>query len=249
MRNGRSWYDNMQVCKSGHIITDSAKTNPEDLKDRCTKCGTETFLKCPGCQEEIPGFKHEPNVIKPGLKVAPDFCQKCGKAYPWYKAPVQTQAKSAVDPLQRVETILSRFHAVVRQMRNRYDNRPTLDVDDEYDVQNLLHALLTVDFRDIRPEEWTPSYAGRSSRMDFLLKDENTVIEVKKTRKTLRDKELGEELIIDIAKYEQHPGCQTLVLFTYDPDGFIGNPVGLKNDLEKKSTAKIKVKVFIYPSH
>ena len=27
-------------------------------------------------------------------------------------------------------------------------------------------------FDDIRPEEYTPSYAGGSSRIDFLLKDE-----------------------------------------------------------------------------
>ena len=38
-------------------------------------------------------------------------------------------------------------------------------------------------FDDIRAEEWTPSYAGKCARVDFLLKNEKIVIEVKKTRK------------------------------------------------------------------
>ena len=49
-------------------------------------------------------------------------------------------------------------------------------------------------FDDIRREEYTPSYAGGSARMDFLLKSHDIVIEVKKTRKELRDKDIGKQL-------------------------------------------------------
>ena len=56
--------------------------------------------------------------------------------------------------------------------------------------KTLLHALLLLCFDDIRAEEWTSSYAGKSARMDFLLKNEGVVIEVKKTRLGLTDKEL-----------------------------------------------------------
>lgn len=45
-----------------------------------------------------------------------------------------------------------------------------LFLEDEYDVQDLPHALLLLYFDDVRAEEWTPSYAGKSARMDFLLK-------------------------------------------------------------------------------
>ncbi len=86
-------------------------------------------------------------------------------------------------------------------MRCRYENREnreTLKIEDEYDVQDLLHALLLLYFDDVRAEEWTPSYAGKSARMDFLLKNERVVIEVKKTRLGLADKELGDQLIIDV---------------------------------------------------
>jgi hypothetical protein len=152
-----------------------------------------------------------------------------------------------IDTLGTLERIFSRFHQVARQMRNRYDSRPTIDVSDEYDVQDLLHALLRLYFDDIRTEEWTPSYAGSSSKMDFLLKDEQVVIEVKKTREHLRDKEIGEQLIVDAAKYKTHPDCKTLVCFIYDPEGKVGNPIGLETDLGKLSGDDFNIRAFVYP--
>ncbi|MBZ4359524.1 hypothetical protein LAM19_25050, partial [Mycobacterium tuberculosis] len=78
-------------------------------------------------------------------------------------------------------------------------NRQTIEINDEYDVQDLFHALLKIHFEDVRPEEYTPSYAGSSTRVDFLLKNEKIIIELKKTRKNLKQKEVGEQLIVDIA--------------------------------------------------
>jgi hypothetical protein len=106
-------------------------------------------------------------------------------------------------PLIIIDTLLRRFHSVARQLRVRHEQRSTLNVTDEYDVQDLLHALLRLYFKDIRPEEWTPSYAGTSSRMDFLLHAEEIVIEVKKTRKGLKEKDVVDQLLIDIARYEE----------------------------------------------
>ena len=93
--------------------------------------------------------------------------------------------------------------------------------------------MLRLHFNDIRPEEWVPNYAGRTSRMDFLLKPERIVIEAKKTRPGLGAKEVGDQLLIDIARYRVHPDCKTLVCFVYDPDGLISNPDGLERDLTK----------------
>lgn len=143
------------------------------------------------------------------------------------------------------DLIFNNFHKVVKSLRNRYNNRNTLDVDDEYDVQDLLFAILQIFFKDIRKEEWTPSYAGNSARVDFLLKEEKVVIEVKKTRKTMKDKDLGEQLIIDIAKYKSHPDCKKLICFVYDPEGRIVNPEGIVKDLENEN--KNFVKIYINP--
>jgi len=145
-----------------------------------------------------------------------------------------------------LSNLFNRFNSIARQLKRRYFDRPTLSISDEYDVQDLLHALFVEHFDDVRPEEWTPSYAGGCNRMDFLLKDEEIAIEVKMTRDGLKDKEVGEQLIIDIAKYDEHPNCNSLYCFVYDPSGMIRNPRGLEKDLEKKSD-KIRVHVFVRP--
>lgn len=148
-------------------------------------------------------------------------------------------------PAVLVKRLLTRFHAVVVALRTRHAERPPFTIADEYDVQDLLRALLHLDFEDIRPEEWTPSYAGGSSRMDFLLKPEQVVVEVKKTRKGLSDREIGEQLIIDVTKYRGHPDCKTLVCFVYDPEERIHNPAALQ-DLARKE-ADFEVLVVVAP--
>lgn len=144
--------------------------------------------------------------------------------------------KENINAVDKVLRLTERFHLVARQLRHRYDSRETIKISDEYDVQDLFHALLHINFDDIRAEEWTPSYAGKSSRQDFLLKKENIVIEIKKTRKGLSAKELGDELIIDVGRYKVHPNCKTLVCFVYDPEEIIINPIGIEDDLTSKGT-------------
>jgi len=62
----------------------------------------------------------------------------------------------------------------------------------------------------------------------------------------LTDKKIGEELIIDIAKYKKHPDCKTLICFIYDPNFNIKNPYGLEKDLSERKD-NIDVHAFIYP--
>ena len=157
-------------------------------------------------------------------------------------------APTAHAPVCVLSAIFARFHRVARQLRHRHGDRPTLDVKDEYDVQDLLHALLLVEFDDVRPEEYAPSYEGASPRMDFLLKQHGIVIETKMTRPTLGAKQLGDELLADIGRYASHPDCRHLVCFVYDPTGIIGNPKGLAHDLTGRSTDRLRVSVFIEPN-
>lgn len=146
------------------------------------------------------------------------------------------------DKLELIINVLKRFPAFCRQLKKRHNDRETIEVNDEYDVQDLVHALLTLHFDDVRPEEASPSYAGSSSRQDFLLKNEKIVIEVKKTRKSLGAGKIGEELIIDMARYRAHPDCDTLICFVYDPDCWVNNPKGVIADLERgESEGKTRV--------
>jgi hypothetical protein len=66
---------------------------------------------------------------------------------------LDTSSQQSIDPVLSVERLCSRFHVVARQLRSRRENRDALEVEDEYDVQYLFHALLKVFFEDVRAEE------------------------------------------------------------------------------------------------
>jgi hypothetical protein len=162
---------------------------------------------------------------------------------PWLESSDKRTSESGLD---RVINIVNRFHLAANQLRRRYDNRETLRICDEYDVQDLLHVLLKVHFDDVRPEEYAPTKAGAASRLDFLLKSERLVVEVKLATSILTDKKIGEQLIVDIERYKAHPDCDRLVCFVYDPDHHIRNPAGLEQDLSKKDE-KPRVIVIVTP--
>ena len=82
--------------------------------------------------------------------------------------------------------------------------------------------------------------------MDFLLPKAKAVVEIKKIRPNLSARQLGEELIIDKAKYQKHPACRTLFCVVYDPNGSISNPRGLESDLNEESEGFI-TQVMIVP--
>lgn len=150
--------------------------------------------------------------------------------------------------LDKISLILDKFHIVATQLTKRHNNRNTLKINDEYDIQDLLHALLKIYFNDIRTEEWTPNYAGGANRMDFLLKKEKIVIETKNATGKHNDKHIGKELIEDIAKYKNHQDCNMLVCFIYDKEYVITNRDGLIDDIESESNNQSQIKVVIKPN-
>ncbi|WP_296228699.1 hypothetical protein [Ralstonia sp. UBA689] len=83
-----------------------------------------------------------------------------------------------------------------------------------------------IPFDDVRPEEWTPSYAGGASRVDFLLPEIEAVVEIKKMRSGLSARQLGEQLIVDIARYKKHPTCEIAA-----PNGRSYTPASIKSEI------------------
>ena len=65
------------------------------------------------------------------------------------------------------------------------------------------------------------------------------------TRPSLKDKEIGDELLQDIGRYRDY--CKKLVCFIYDKNSYLANPHGIIKDLETHSTDEMQVKVYIAP--
>lgn len=164
-------------------------------------------------------------------------------AAPPGRPPAPAASTDAVGLLRKIG---NRFHAVARQLRLRHDGRPTLEVEDEYDAQDVVHALLCLEFDEIRRETWQPGYAGGTLHTYFVVPRDRILIEVKKTRQGVGAKEIAGQLEHDTLYYWTHPDCQTLFCFVYDPEARVGDPYGLEKTLTKQVDGQ-RVEVFISP--
>lgn len=149
------------------------------------------------------------------------------------------------EPMAKVVALCRRFSLFAEKLQVRQRGRAPLVVEDEYDVQDLLHGILKLHFDDVRPEEWTPSYAGNSSRIDFLLPRERVVIEAKMTRASLGQKEIANQLV-DVARYAKMPNVDSLVCLVYDPARRCTNPSALEDDLAA-SDGRLRVAAVVCP--
>ena len=137
---------------------------------------------------------------------------------------------SSIDELLSV--LVKGLPRAIHPLTHRRKGTQPLQFSSEYDVQDLLHALMRPWVGDIRPEEFTPSYAGTSTRMDFLLPKHGVVIELKFVRDRAHGTKIGDELIVDIEHYRRHPDCRELWCVVYDPNQFLRNAEGLSTDLD-----------------
>ncbi len=161
-----------------------------------------------------------------------------------FRGPLLAQKKILLDAIARFGAsgdTLNAIHLLERMARNLpfaiatlsrpVRDRPGLAVNDEYDLQRVVHAALQLNFQDVREEEFSPSSAGSGTRIDFVLREVRIAVETKMTRPGLYAKKLGDELAADILRYRKHPDVSALVALAYDPGRLIGNPAGFEHDL------------------
>lgn len=142
-----------------------------------------------------------------------------------------TMDRALRDVLLLLEHTSRRFEHFARQLNKRYAQRAGFPFKDEYDVQDAFHAILRLHFEDVRPEEHTPSVAGKSGRLDFLLPRYRVAVETKMTRKGLGRAELLRELGEDCIRFKKHPDVSHLFCFVYDPQKICDNPAAVETDL------------------
>ncbi len=150
------------------------------------------------------------------------------------------------DPLQLVRKVCLRLHSVARQLRLRRDYRPTLEIEDDHDLQDLLCALLKMEFDEVATEEWTPPYTEGTPRTMLLINRDQIAVVAKKTRSGLSAKELADQITADSAYYRAQGRGSALFCFMYDPEGRIGSPKRLETTLTSVSE-HCRVEVLVAP--
>jgi len=214
-------HDVMQVCRNGHVITDRLLRCPDQAAGHCDRCGAVTFDRCLTCGQELPGATLLAGPVPIGTPRPPNFCGRCGAAFPWSARP----EPSRDTPLDQLESLWRPLPEVVRQLRHRHGQRPSLLLDDRHDLEDLVRSLLPLRFEQVYLESRTPLYAAQT-QFDFLLKPEGLALTVKLAGKGWSEARFLEELAEDAAYYQRRSACQTLAVLVYDPQGVIRDRSG-----------------------
>ena len=156
------------------------------------------------------------------------------------------QSLSELEARHLIRKVCLRLHAVARQLRLRTDSRPTIEIEDDQDLADLLRALLRLEFDEVGTDEWTPPYSSGTPKTTLLLNSERIAIVAKKTRPGLTDKDIAEQVAADSGYYSAHNKCTTLFCFVYDPEGRIGSPKRLEKDVTNVSD-RYTVEVLVAP--
>jgi len=202
-------------------------------------------------QEQFASAAMESSAVRSSALGAPgkvaDESERASSAAEPYVAPASTlPARTADGTLDTLRRMCARFHLVARQLRLRKEYRPTLEINDEYDLQDLFYALLRLQFDEVGTEEWSPDYANGAQRTTYLLDWDRTAVIVKQTRSGLNAKDFAEQIRSDAAHYSARQNVKALLCFIYDPEGRVGNPRGLEADLTTVSD-QFAVEVIVAP--
>jgi hypothetical protein len=212
--------DVMLVCANGHVLTDQLNAQPERDLTHCDRCGATTLAGCRTCGRPLPGAISVPGLTPIGTRQPPQHCPTCGASFPWTRRPERGRGPG---PLAVLDGLLRRLPRVARELRSRHGDRPAFRVADEYDLADLLRALLPLHFDDVRPEGRTPSYTP-GNRTDLLLAPEGIAVTGKRVRPGTQPQTLANELAEDIRYYEGRAGYRCLVGFVYDPEQLLPEP-------------------------
>jgi REase_DpnII-MboI len=155
---------------------------------------------------------------------------------------------SASSRSELVVTALRSVAVSARKLADRGNGRPGLEVINEYDVQDLAETALRALFTDVVREDPAPKNAGSSKRIDLTIPSASIVIECKYVRDARHATKIADELKIDFESYHEHPACQSLFVYIYDPCNYISDPVAFAESLHglrQKRNHTFSVRVLI----
>lgn len=118
-----------------------------------------------------------------------------------------------------LKNILCNFSNAVKKItQSRRKNHSEYEINDEYDVQDILYVILKSVFPNLKDEDPIQKSGGKGTRIDLILREEEILIEVKMIKKSdYTESKFIDELKIDIESYHGSPWIKTLFCFVYDP--------------------------------
>ena len=117
-------YGAAAICKRGHI--ESQDIEWHSPSDRCPICGAQVLTACPVCDRRIRGV-YKASGIAASVYDRPDFCDKCGGAFPWVGRTARIyELQNRLDE----EQLDSATELVVREQLEALTN-PDLDDDEQ----------------------------------------------------------------------------------------------------------------------
>lgn len=181
-------------------------------------------------QNDVP--QDTENVVKFRETLYDFFTVEYSTQLSYFEKESSSSENSAV---HKIEKIFNRFGEISLPLRERRSDREPLIMDDEADVQYLLHALLKIDFDDIRREPHTDRHSSVSPRIDFLVQNETIGIEIKRASPTRQEKPLRKELSEDKEQYRLDTNIDVLLIFIYDPEKQIENKAEFESSFEQET--------------
>lgn len=159
------------------------------------------------------------------LAAAGVFSTADGRMVPFSKGedftnPLLFAMDSASAPAPSVALLLQlceRLPQAARFLGSRREGKQPYKIVDEYDVQDLLHAVIRAYFKYSVDEEPIGKVGGaRSARADLGLPDVNTLIEVKFVRGPKDQQRIVEEFAQDLLLYTAWAPLQTFIYMVYN---------------------------------
>lgn len=150
-----------------------------------------------------------------------------------------------IDILENFENAVKKITDLTLRYGKDKQNRNLIAIKDEYDVQDLLYFSLKSVFPKIKYEDDTSNYGGSAKRLDFYLKNEGIIIEVKHIDKA-DDKKYTKQMKEDLQSYHVVNVLTEIIFFIYAPNAI--QDINNFNELEGEQTIQGKtfnVKVIV----
>lgn len=118
-----------------------------------------------------------------------------------------------------VRDILNNFsNAIQKIIKNRRKDHPNFEIEDEYDVQDILYVILKSVFPNLRDEDAIGKVGAKTTKIDLIIREEKILVEVKMIKeKDSNETHFIEQLKADFESYHECKWLRKLFCFVYDP--------------------------------